>query len=66
MESPYTVTSLSRPLDSEHGKIQAAAIHSFRGLKKRKRHEMVVGVDGESLNIYNVCSGLLHCLEEVC
>lgn len=54
MDPPYVVASLPKPLDSKIGKLQAAAVHSFRGLKKRKRHEVVVGVDGESVNLYNV------------
>lgn len=56
MEAPYTIASLPKPLDAENGTIYAAPVFSSRGLKKRKRHEVVVGVDGESLNIYNVRS----------
>lgn len=54
MEAPYTIASLPKPLDAEYGSIYASPVFSYRGLKKRKRHEVVVGVDGESLNIYNV------------
>lgn len=54
MEAPYTIASLPKPLDAENGSIYASPVYSFRGLKKRKRHEVVVGIDGESLNIYNV------------
>lgn len=54
MEAPYTIASLPKPLDAENGTIYAAPVSSYRGLKKRKRHEVIVGVDGESLNIYNV------------
>lgn len=56
MEAPYTIASLPKPLDAENGQIYATPVYSFRGLKKRKRHEVVVGVDGESLSIYNVCA----------
>lgn len=56
MEAPYVIASLPKPLDSDKGQIYAAPVYSFRGLKKRKRHEVVVGVDGESLNVYNVCA----------
>ena len=56
MEAPYTIASLPKPLDAEAGAIYAAPVFSYRGLKKRKRHEVVVGVDGESLNVYNVRS----------
>lgn len=54
MEAPYTIASLPKPLDADNGAIYAAPVFSYRGLKKRKRHEVIVGVDGESLNIYNV------------
>jgi hypothetical protein len=54
MEAPYTIASLPKPLDADNGSIYAAPVSSYRGLKKRKRHEVIVGVDGESLNIYNV------------
>lgn len=54
MEAPYTIASLPKPLDAENGSIYASPVHSFRDLKKRKRHEVVVGVDGESLTVYNV------------
>jgi hypothetical protein len=54
MEAPYTIASLPKPLDVDNGSIYAAPVSSYRGLKKRKRHEVIVGVDGESLNIYNV------------
>jgi hypothetical protein len=30
-------------------------VWSLTASRKRKRHEVVVGVDGETLNIYNVC-----------
>ena len=56
MEAPYTIASLPKPLDAENGSIYASPVFSHRGLKKRKRHEVIVGVDGESLNIYNVCA----------
>ncbi|KAK0844408.1 hypothetical protein LTR03_008102 [Friedmanniomyces endolithicus] len=56
MEAPYTIASLPKPLDGEHGTIQAAPVFGIRGSKKRKRHEIVVGIDGESVDIYNIQS----------
>ncbi|KAK0895298.1 hypothetical protein LTR91_022063 [Friedmanniomyces endolithicus] len=56
MEAPYTIASLPKPLDVEHGTIQAAPVFGIRGSKKRKRHEIVVGIDGESVDIYNIQS----------
>lgn len=54
IEAPYTLVSLPKPLDSTNGQIQAAPVYGLRGSKKRKRHEVAVGIDGEGVNIYNV------------
>lgn len=56
MEAPYTIASLVKPLDAENGRTQASAVYGLRGSKKRKRHEVAVGVDGEGVNIYNIQS----------
>lgn len=56
MEAPYTIAPLPRALDAANGQVQAAATYSIRGSKKRKRHELVVGIDGEGVSIYNVRS----------
>ena len=53
MESPYTIATLPKPLNAD-GQVYAAPVHSLRAAKKRKRHEVVVAVDGECLSIYNV------------
>lgn len=52
----YTVASLPKPLDADHGTTKAAPVYGLHGSKKRKRHEVAVGVDGEGVNIYNVQS----------
>ena len=54
MEAPYTVASLPKPLDSDGGRIQAAPVYGIHGSRKRKRHEVAVGIDGEGVNIYSV------------
>lgn len=54
IEEPYTVAALPKPFDAVHGRIQTALVHSLNGSRKRKRHEVVVGIDGESVNTYNV------------
>ena len=56
MEAPYTIASLSKPLDSEHGAVHASSVHGIAGSKKRKRHEVAVGVDGEDVRVYNIQS----------
>ena len=54
IEAPYTITSLPRPLDRKHGRIQASSVFGLGGSRKRKRHEVAVGIDGEGVTIYNV------------
>jgi len=54
MEAPYTIASLPKPLDDESGRIQTAPVYGLRSSRKRKRHEVAVGIDGEGVNIYNV------------
>ncbi|PPJ57280.1 hypothetical protein CBER1_11536 [Cercospora berteroae] len=54
IEEPYTIAALPKPLDSENGQIQPATVYSLNGSRKRKRHEIAVGIDGESVNIYNI------------
>ncbi|TKA29257.1 hypothetical protein B0A50_03767 [Salinomyces thailandicus] len=56
MEAPYTIASLPTPSDTKHGKVWAAPVSGIRESKKRKRHEVAVGVDGEGVNIYNIQS----------
>ncbi|KAH9826650.1 Utp8 family [Teratosphaeria destructans] len=56
MESLYSIAALPRPFDAEQGTVQAAPVLGIRNSKKRKRHEMAVGIDGEGVNIYNVQS----------
>ena len=54
IEAPYVIASLPKPLTREHGHVLSAPVHSLQGSKKRKRHEVAVGVDGEAVNIYSV------------
>lgn len=56
MDVPYTIASLPKPLDTEHGSIHASPVFSLRGSTKRKRQEVAVGIDGEGVNIYDVQS----------
>ncbi|GAB7357857.1 hypothetical protein MBLNU230_g0028t1 [Neophaeotheca triangularis] len=53
IEAPHTIAALPVPLDATNGKTRAAPVYSLRGSRKRKRHEVAVGVDGETVNIYN-------------
>lgn len=51
---PYVLAALPRPLDHTDGRIVAREVYGQRDLhKKRKRTEVVVGIDGESTAIYD-------------
>lgn len=52
--TPYVVASTPRPLDPEHGQTRVAQVFGLKNSKKRKRHEISVGVDGEGLSVYDV------------
>ena len=54
IEAPYTIASFSSPLDRERGRVQASSVVEIKRSRKRKRHEVAIGVDGEGVNIYNV------------
>ena len=55
LQKPYIVASLSRPIDHSNGRYVVGVVHSGApGSKKRKRSEVVVGVDGEGVNVYDV------------
>ncbi|EME86356.1 uncharacterized protein MYCFIDRAFT_84502 [Pseudocercospora fijiensis CIRAD86] len=56
IEEPYVIATLPKPFDAENGRTHTGLVHSLNGSRKRKRHEIVVAVDGESVNIYHVRS----------
>ena len=51
---PQILFELPHPLDPRNGRTWTGYSHVFNGFKKRRRSEVVVGVDGESITIYNV------------
>ena len=55
MEEPYSIASVPEPLDKDRGRIFTAPVYALSGSRKRKRREVAVGIDGESVNIYDVC-----------
>lgn len=57
---PYTLFTLPRPIDSVAGRITGGSAYSINASKKRKRTDVVVGVDGESLNVYDVTKQFSH------
>jgi len=54
LQAPFTLTSLPRPFDSQRGKTWATPVYGYKSQKRRKRPEVVVGVDGEGISVYNV------------
>jgi hypothetical protein len=59
IEKPTVVATLPRPIDHSTGRYVVSEVHGGTpGSRKRKRSELVVGVDGEGLNIYDV---RVHC-----
>jgi hypothetical protein len=55
IEKPTVVATLPRPIDHSTGRYVVSEVHGGTlGSRKRKRSELVVGVDGEGLNIYDV------------
>lgn len=52
--SPYTLASLPKPIKSSNGQVHVAGLCSLSGIKKRKRTEIAVGLDGEGVSIYSV------------
>ncbi|WPH01984.1 Hypothetical protein R9X50_00483800 [Acrodontium crateriforme] len=58
-EGLISIASLPSPLDSAAGNVYAAPVYGFGASRKRKRHEVAVGIDGEGLNIYDIQSQTL-------
>lgn len=54
LQPPSVLAQLPRPLHASTGKSQVGEVYSLAESKKRKRYEVVVAVDGEAVNIYNV------------
>ena len=50
---PYTLTDLPPSLIGS-GDILAADVHTLSGSSKKKRSELAVAIDNESVNIYDV------------
>lgn len=59
---PFVLATLPRPLDHTKGSIVAREVYGQKeGSKKRKRTELVVGIDGENTSIYDVCIAKNKC-----
>ncbi|KAF2103988.1 hypothetical protein NA57DRAFT_70200 [Rhizodiscina lignyota] len=51
---PTTLASLDSPADQQNGRIQASAVHTFAGSRKRKRAEIATSIDNGAIRIYDV------------
>ena len=54
LQSPQVLAKLPKSLEGDKSRIYAADVHTVARGKKRKRSELVVAVDNESINLYNV------------
>jgi hypothetical protein len=59
--APFTLATLSKPVGATGGRMHAASVCSLSGIKKRKRTEIAVGLDGEGVSIYSVCAADTIC-----
>lgn len=55
-QTPLVLAQLPQPLLDSGGRTQFGLCYGLTGSRKRKRFEIVAAVDGETLNIYNVCA----------
>ncbi|KAK8189080.1 hypothetical protein IWZ00DRAFT_309136 [Phyllosticta capitalensis] len=54
LEAPHTLASLPKPIDPVNGRTLASTVYSLSGARKRKRSEIAISVDGDSLSIYSI------------
>ncbi|KAF2646231.1 hypothetical protein P280DRAFT_464468 [Massarina eburnea CBS 473.64] len=54
IEAPFTLASLPHAIGQSDGRPHAASVCSISGIKKRKRTEIAVAIDGEGISIYSL------------
>ncbi|KXJ88756.1 hypothetical protein Micbo1qcDRAFT_15923 [Microdochium bolleyi] len=60
IQKPYVLAVLPRPVDPTTGRYVVGNVYgSLPGSRKRKRSELAIGTDGDSMNIYDVSSSRL-------
>ncbi|EPE04073.1 hypothetical protein F503_04921 [Ophiostoma piceae UAMH 11346] len=60
IQKPYVLASLPRSVAQVDGKAVVGEVYGQRpGVKKRRRAEVSVGIDGEAANIYDIASSRL-------
>jgi hypothetical protein len=56
LQKPQLVASLPRSIDHSDSRYVVSEVYGGApGSKKRKRSELAVGIDGEGVNLYDVC-----------
>jgi len=64
LHKPYVLAALPRPLDRSSAVYRVGDVFGESGSKKRKRPELVVGVDGEAASLYDVSCFLTNVYRE--
>jgi hypothetical protein len=55
IQQPVVIANLPRPVIQPTGRYVVSDVYGgVAGLRKKKRPELAVGIDGEGVNIYNV------------
>ena len=54
LENPHTLIDLPQDLLGQDSRIWASDVYSVTGARKRKRTELALAIDGETVNIYDV------------
>ncbi|KAI9721163.1 MAG: hypothetical protein M1828_005270 [Chrysothrix sp. TS-e1954] len=54
IDEPRLVCNLPRPLEPSSGSTSYGPVYTCRGSRKRKRSEIVVAADGESINVFSI------------
>lgn len=54
IQTPYTLVELSKNPIAPNGRTLASDVYALVGSKKRKRSELAVALDNESISIYDV------------
>lgn len=60
IKQPFTMAHLPIPAKNHMGKVQASDVIAITELRKRKRSELALAIDGEAVNIYDV---IYHIIE---
>ena len=54
IQKPYAMAEIPQDLTGTPGQIHASDVYAISGSKKRKRSELALAIDRQSVNIYDV------------